>query len=198
MQKFLPSLAALTLISVLGGCNQIPIEAHANRGSPESLLAVSSAIVSVEMVSEQSADEIINWIETDQPSRAEINCFEGDPLCAKAEGVLQLYGLEYEIVSSDHTEVLLVYERVLARDCENRFIDNSVNPYNLYHPTFGCSVATNMVQMVADKRQFISPTLLDYPDAASMVNAYNRFINPSEADADSANQDYSISSVGSQ
>jgi hypothetical protein len=198
MQKFIPSLTILTIISALSGCNQIPIEAHANRGSPESLLDVSSEIVSVEMVSEQSADEIINWIETDQPSRAEINCFEGDPLCAKAQDVLNLYGLEYEIVSSDHTEVLLVYERVLARDCENRFIDNSVNPYNLPHPTFGCSVASNMVQMVADKRQFISPTLLDYADATSMVNAYNNFISTQQASAGASDDGYSASTIGTQ
>ncbi len=156
---------------------------------------VSSEVVSVEMVSEQSTQEIVNWIETDQPSRAEINCFEGDPLCAKAEETLQLYGLEYDITGSDRTEVLLVYERVITRDCENRYIDNSVNPYNLYHPTFGCSIAANMVQMVADKRQFVSPALLDYADAASMVNAYNRFINPPQ-DNPSNNNNYSVSQVG--
>jgi hypothetical protein len=178
MNTYRTFLPALVLLTALSGCNPIPIEAHANRGAPESLLDISSEVVSVEMVSDQSADEIANWIETDQPSRAELQCFEGDPLCGRAEEVLKLYGLPYEITASERTEVLLVYERVLARDCENRYIDNTINPYNLYYPTLGCSVASNLVQMVTDKRQFVSPTLLDYPDAASMVRAYNLFINP--------------------
>lgn len=194
MKTLYSSFTALVILSALSACNTIPLAAHADRGSPESLLDVSSEIVSVEMVSDQSADEIVHWIEADQPSRAELHCFEGDPLCAKAESVLQLYGLEHETTPSDKTEVLLVYERVVARDCENRFIDNSVNPYNLYHPTFGCSVASNMVQMVTDKRQFISPTLLDYPDAAGMVRAYNGYINPPK-DEQSSDDNYKAASV---
>lgn len=192
MNTYRTFLPALLLVTALSGCNRIPLEAHANRGGPESLLDVSSEVISVEMMSDQSADEIVNWIETDQPSRSEIQCFEGDPLCARAEDVLKLYGLEYEIVNSDRTEVLLVYERILARDCENRYIDNTINPYNLYYPTYGCSVASNLVQMVTDKRQFVSPTLLDYPDASSMVRAYNLFINPPKTNEDDG--DYDIGS----
>ncbi|MBY0355885.1 MAG: hypothetical protein K2Q12_09200 [Rickettsiales bacterium] len=174
------------LVALLSACSTIPTAAHFNHGAPESLLDVSSEVVSVDMVSEQSLDEVVNWIETDQPSRAELNCFEGDPLCDKAEQTLQLYGLEYQINPSEKTEVLLMYERVVTRDCEPRYIDNSVNPYNLYSPTLGCSVASNIVQMVTDKRQFVSPTLLDYSDAASTIRAYNQYINPPvEESADS-------------
>ena len=55
-----------------------------------------------------------------------------------------------------------------ARDCENRYIDDTINPYNLNHPTFGCSISVNMVQMVTDKREFTNPSLMDYPDANKM------------------------------
>ena len=190
MKKHFLSLSALILASALTACNQIPLEAYAGRGTPESLLDVSSEVVSVELVSEQSVDEIVNWIETDQPTSVELKCFEGDPLCAQTEDMLRLYGLEYEITPAEKTEAVLVYERVIARDCENRYIDNSINPYYLYHPTFGCSVASNLVQMVTDKRQFVSPTLLDYMDATSAIRSYNLFINPKEAD--DGGQEYSV------
>lgn len=196
MKRHIFLLSKLLLVSGLSACNSIPIEAHYNRGAPESLLDISSEVVSVELVSEQSVDEIVNWIETDHPSRAELNCFEGDPLCIKSEDVLKLYGLDYEVIASDRTEVLLVYERVIARDCESRYIDNSVNPYNLHSPTYGCSVAANMLQMVTDKRQFVSPALLDYMDAASAIRGYNSFVFP--ATENESEKSYDVSDVANQ
>ena len=72
----------------------------------------------------------------------------------------------------------LVYERVLARDCENRYMENTVNPYNLNYPTFGCSNASNMVQMVTDKRQFTSPALLEMQDAERVERVMDGYRKP--------------------
>ena len=65
-----------------------------------------------------------------------------------------------------------MYDRLQARNCQNRYIDNTITGYNnLNSPTFGCSTAINIVQMVTDKRQFTDPALLDVPDANKPMQA---------------------------
>jgi hypothetical protein len=160
------------LLIALSACNEVPREAFFNRGDPESLLDVSSEVVSVQLVSEQSMDEIVDWIDQDQPTRADLLCDEADPLCRAAREVLEVYGIDYRNAPSGENAVHLVYERVMARDCEHRYIDNHINPYNMSHPAFGCSLASNMVRSVTDKRQFINPPLLDYYDAERGVHVY--------------------------
>lgn len=171
------SLVGVTLL--VAACNDIPRAAYFNRGTPESLLDVSSEVVTVQVVSDSSVNEAVGFIEQDQPSRAELYCADGDTYCAAVEEVLKAYGIEYERIASPESTLQLMYERVVARDCEHRYIDNHINPYNMSHPAFGCSNASNMVQMVSDKRQFTSPNLMDYQDAAHAVKAYNeKYVNP--------------------
>jgi hypothetical protein len=160
------------------GCSKIPGDAYNDRGAPESLLDVSSEQVTVELGSADSVDEIKEWIESDQPSRAIIYCVDGDVLCDSAEEVLGLYGVEYEWMQSDYSEISLIYERVIARDCDSSYIDSRINPYNLNHPTFGCSIASNMVQMVTNRNEFVNPDLLGYMDGrttAKNMRAYRLF-----------------------
>lgn len=178
MKKLHALFPALLLLSA---CNEIPREAYFNRGNPESLLDASSEVVSVQLTSDRSIDEVVEWIDQDQPTRAELLCADGEPLCEATKEVMNLYGVEYQSAPSSENTVHLVYERVLARDCEHRYIDNHINPYNMNHPTFGCSTASNMVRMVTDKRQFISPALLDYIDAERGVGVYeNVYLNPAK------------------
>lgn len=165
-------ITALLPVLLLAACNDIPREAYFNRGSPESLLDASSEVVSVQLASDFSVEEIVDWIDQDQPTRAELLCMEGDALCNAARDVMGVYGVDYRVVPSQENTVHLIYERVLARDCEHRFIDNHINPYKMSHPAFGCSTASNMVRMVSDKRQFVSPPLLDYLDAERGVKVY--------------------------
>lgn len=175
LHKFLPVLL------VLSACNEIPREAYFNRGDPESLLDASSEVVSVQLASDRSVDEVVEWVDKDQPTRAELLCMDGDPLCEATKEVMGLYGINYQTAPSTENSVHLIYERVLARDCENRYIDNHINPYNMSYPTHGCSIASNMVRMVTDKRQFVSPALLDYLDAERGVRVYeNVYLNPSK------------------
>lgn len=179
MKKIFKALLPLALGSLaLGACSVVPNEAYFNRGTPESLLDVSSEVINVGLTSDRSVDEITDWINRDQPTRAELYCMDGDPICAGAQQVLEQFGVPVHYVAAADNNVALIYERVLARDCENRFINNTVNPYNFNHPTFGCSVASNMVQMVSDKRQFVSPALLDYADGRKAAQTYGRYLEP--------------------
>ncbi len=171
--------AFLFPVLLLAACNDIPREAFFGRGDPESLLDASSEVVSVQLVSDQSVEEVVEWVDQDQPTRAELMCMDSDPLCVAAQEVLGVYGIEYQVAPSAENTVHLIYERVLARDCEHRFIDNHINPYNMSHPAFGCSTASNMVRMVTDKRQFVSPGLLDYMDSERGQKIYQGvYLNP--------------------
>ncbi len=185
MKKIIALLPVLALVA----CNDIPRAAYFNHGDPESLLDASSEVVSVQLSSDFSVQEVVDWIDQDQPTRAELLCMEGDPLCKAAEDVMGVYGVDYKLVSSADNTVHLIYERVLARDCENRYIDNHINPYKMSHPTFGCSNASNMVRMVSDKRQFVSPPLLDYMDSERGVKVYESiYLNPRSESSEQESQ----------
>ncbi len=176
-------IRTLVIVSSLGlmlmGCSTVPRQAFFNRGTPESLLDVSSEVVTVQVASEGAVNEAVSYIEQDQPTRAELYCDQGDTYCNAMEEALKVYGLEYERIASPESTLQLVYERVVARDCEHRYIDNHINPYNLTHPAYGCSLASNMVQMVSDKRQFTNPALMDFQDADKAVRTYNeKYLNP--------------------
>lgn len=193
---------ALLIVTVIGlalaGCSTIPRGAHFNRGTPESLLDVSSEVVTVQVASEGSVNEAISYIEQDQPTRAELYCADGDTYCNAMEEALKVYGLEYERIPSPESTLQLVYERVVARDCEHRFIDNHINPYNFNHPAFGCSIASNMVQMVSDKRQFTSPALMDFPDADKAVRNYNtKYLNPANTAEDQDQETFKLENLNS-
>lgn len=176
MRYTLGRLLPLLLI----GCSEIPKEAYFDRGSPESLLDLSSEVVNVALSSGQSVDELADWVNQDQPTRAELFCMDSEPLCARARDVFDQFGVPVSHIAAADNNAVLIYERVLARDCQNRFIDNAINPYNLHHPTFGCSTASNMVQMVSDKRQFTNPGLLDYTDGEKAVATYDVYLHPAK------------------
>jgi type IV pilus biogenesis protein CpaD/CtpE len=79
---------------------------------------------------------------------------------------------------SNDNSVTLVYERILARDCDQRYVDNPRNYYNTNHRAFGCATAANMVQQVTNKQEFISPNLSDDPSAVRAINDMNRAYVP--------------------
>ncbi len=166
----------------LAACQPKPSDsAYYNRGGAESLLDVSSEVVNLGVNDNASLKELSNWIKTDQPTRAELYCFAGDPRCTEARKVLDLHGVPTMNVESGDFSVALVYERILARDCKQRFRDNSVNQWNTNHPAFGCSVAANVVQHVSDKQQFIAPNITDTPRALGAVQSYDRAMTPPTA-----------------
>ena len=177
----------IALLALTAACDTIPEEAYFDRGQPESLLDQSSEVVNFDIYDTQSITELTNWVNQDQPSRAELYCMEGDATCMETEQVLNQFGVPVTYSPSSDNMVTLVYERILARDCENRYIDNSINPYNLTHPTYGCSLAVNMVQQVTDKRQFTSPALLGYTDGLQTQRVMDSYRVPYQATAPISN-----------
>ena len=169
-------------LMALSACQPKPSDsAYYNRGGPESLLDVSSEVVNLSVADPAALQELSTWIKQDQPTRAELYCNDGDARCTQARKVLDLHGVPTMTVPSGEYNVALVYERILARDCKQRFVDNSKNQWNTSHPAFGCSVAANMVQHVSDKQQFIAPNLTDVPRAVGAVQAYDRAMTPRAA-----------------
>lgn len=179
------SITTLTALALLAttACSKIPPEAYYNNATPELLLDQSSEVVNFDVGSPESVQDMVAWVNQDQPSRAEVYCEIGDPACEEAQMVLTQFAVPFEVISSPEATVTLMYDRILARDCENRYIDNSVNPYNLSHPTYGCSNAVNMLQMVTDKRQFTNPPLLDLPDGERLQRVMAGYRQPYQVTA---------------
>lgn len=173
-----PILLAFSALSLAAACTVQPPESYFTRGGPESLMDQSSEVVTFDINTDTGVSDMTNWINQDQPSRAELACDQASPGCNQAQQSLNQFGVPVTFAPSGDNTVALYYDRVVARDCENRFIDNSVNPYNLTHPTLGCSIASNMVQHITDKRQITSPTLLDYQDGERIERAMDGYKQP--------------------
>lgn len=190
MQRF--SYLLIGLLAVTACQPKPPASAYYNRGGPESLLDVSSEVVNLSVANPGDLQELSNWIKQDQPTRAELYCSDGDKRCTEARKVLDLHGVPTMVVPSGEYNVALVYERILARDCRQRFVDNSTNQWNTNHPSFGCSVAANVVQHVSNKQQFIAPNLTDVPRAVGAVQAYDRAMTPRSAPTEGYNVQQSL------
>lgn len=152
-----------------------------SRGAPERLVDVSSEIVNLSVKTDREVDELSQWVGRDQPTRAELYCAEGTSLCTQTRQALELFGVPTMLVPSNTNTVTLVYERVLARDCNPRFVDNLHQYTSENHPAFGCSIAANMLQQITNKQQIVSPNIGDYRDAESAINYYNRYQSPPPA-----------------
>jgi hypothetical protein len=181
MQPFisLRSVAIVTALIGLSACGKPPADsAFFNRGGPEALLDVSSEVVNLSVASSQDVKDLSAWLEKDRPTRAELNCAEGERRCLEAQKVLDLQGVPMVLGNANDASVTLVYERILARDCNQRYVDNPANYYNTYHPSFGCATSANMVQQVTDKQEFVAPNLSDDPSAVRGVNDMRRAYKP--------------------
>ncbi len=172
---------AYALLAVLAGCSVPPDSAFMNRGGPESLLDVSSEVVNLSVAGKQEVSELANWIAHDQPTRAELFCNPLAASCKEAQRILRSKNVETNLNAAPSNTVTLVYERILARDCNQRYIDNGFSTYNVLPPSVGCSLAANMVQQVSDKREFINPSLTDQPSAVGAISAYRRAYAPKPA-----------------
>ncbi|MFM9890934.1 MAG: hypothetical protein ACKVOE_09935 [Rickettsiales bacterium] len=169
-------ILALTLMLV--ACQRPPDSAFLARGGPESLIDVSSEVVNLSVAGPKEITELSRWIERDPPTRAELYCGANDTRCTEAQKALQLSGVPVTLVGSGDRTVTLVYERILARDCNPRFVEVTHDQYNALSPSYGCATAANIVQHVSDKQQFVSPALSANPSAVGAVSAYNRATAP--------------------
>jgi hypothetical protein len=155
----------------------IPSTAYYNRGDPENLMDVSVEVVNIPLYSASGLHELNNLVAQDAPARAELGCNLADSYCKQAHNTLGKHGVPVRF-DSNHDGVTLYYERVMARDCENRFVENKNEKHSLPAPTFGCSVTANTVQQVSDKRQFSNPHLLDFQDGQKSVQNVERYQKP--------------------
>lgn len=168
--------AALVLL-VLAACSP-PNSAFYNRGTPESLLDVSSEVVSLGVSNKKELDALASWIEKDRPTRAELYCDITNKECRAANHLFESKGVPTVLGGAENGSVKLFYERILARDCNQRYVDQGFSWYNVEPPAVGCSVAANMVQQVSNKREFVNPNLSDDPSAVGAVDAMRRVNTP--------------------
>lgn len=173
------SLVAVSAVLVLAACGvRPPDSAYQTRGGPEALLDVSSEVVSLGTGSALDIKELEAWIARDQPSRAELNCTAADKYCRDAQRILEKASVPLAFGANAGPSVTLVYTRIVARDCNPRYVDNSLDFYNRNHPAFGCAISANMVQHVTNKQEFINPSLSDDPSAVRGVNDLKRAYAP--------------------
>lgn len=163
MKKFIYTLSVVTLLS---GCSGLGSTAIHDPVRPESLLDLSSERVSFSLEMGNSLDELTEWVNSDQPTSAELYCTQNADTCADTENVLRQFGVPFENMAGRGAgdEVILLYDRVFTRDC--------AGAENMQ----GCSVAANTVQMVVDPRQFMDPALLDLQDAERASNVYKQYL----------------------
>lgn len=178
MTQLRTAIFALSALA-LSACGQPPgPNAYLNRGEPESLIDTSSEVVNLSVASPADVKELSAWVAKDRPTRAELNCTGTGRQCTEARKVLELNGVPIMLSANNEQSVTLIYERILARDCENRYVDNTHNHYNTNHPAFGCSVAANIVQHVTNRQEFVSPNLSEAPSAVRAVNDVKRAYKP--------------------
>jgi type IV pilus biogenesis protein CpaD/CtpE len=181
MQLLTPLRSALVLSAmlVLSACGQPPASnAYYNRGAPESLLDVSSELVNLSTANSADVAELGEWIQKERPTRAELNCDSQLKSCKDAKRLLSLKRVPVVTNEVGSDTVTLVYERVVTRDCEQRFVDSHQNHYNVNHKAFGCSIASNMLQQISDKQQILNPRDLDKASAVRAVNDHHRAYTP--------------------
>jgi hypothetical protein len=170
----LTGLSALILLNFAAACSHIPDNAYYNPGSPEEQFDASKESVSIPLTSQDSIGELSDWLNNDQPSFAYITCDGLSETCAQAERILNQYAVPIRSGGMPGA-VELVYEDLEARDCHHSFVSNHINPYNLHHPSFGCSLRSNTIQMVSDRKQLMNPELtgeFEGEKAAQSVDLY--------------------------
>lgn len=170
---------------VLFACSEIPEQAYYTRGQPESLLEVTQTEAIFTLNKKTVVSDISKWIKNASPSEALLHCQKKNKICNRVEALLKKKGISTARNTSSTNEVTFFYEQISVRKCENRYIDNTVNPYNLNHPTFGCTIASNSAQMVANKQQFINPNLTDKTDARKPVQVTDFYNTATKPETDS-------------
>src|SRR5258708_7396846 len=115
-------LVAVCLLLTLAACSA-PKDSFYNRGHPESLLDVSSEIVNLNVRDKADLDALSTWIEKDAPTRAELFCDANLKTCRDAVTLLESREVAVSVTPSPNNAVTLTYERIVARDCNQRYLD---------------------------------------------------------------------------
>lgn len=152
--------------TLLFACTPAPKEYYFNRGEPESLLDLDTTAYNLEIKSPASIQQLTDVVSKEQPTRAKLRCLKSEPLCRETKNVLTQFAVPFEYQDSPASKVSVFYDSMKVRNCQNRYIDITQSDLkSLNSPTLGCSTASNMVQMVSDKSQFLDPKRLGPTDA---------------------------------
>ena len=143
--------------------------------TPESLIDRSSERVTFSLAAPSAKQDITEWLMKDVPSRVELECSGTDSVCGAITKELDHRAIPVQMgAAAGQPKAVLIYDRFVARACDNQFKDNSFNPYNHNQPALGCSVSSNVVQSVADSAQFINPPMMDNSSANQAVRAVRK------------------------
>ncbi len=172
------SFALIACLALVVGC-ALPESAYKNPGQPEALLDKSAERVSFSLAPKTAIADLTAWVDKDQPTRAELSCSADNLMCQRAEDVLRSFAVPFKHIAAkqNSSDIVLVYERITARKCDNSYIDNRHNFRNLHHPAFGCSVASNIMQTISNPQQIINPALSGLRDAEKAVQDVDAYHN---------------------
>ena len=185
----------MTSLCLLTACDPLPRSAYNNRGNPESQLTKSTDIVTLDIASNASLNTLSDKLAAAQPTHAVLSCDPAQKICKKARGILATFDVPTQIIGEDNA-VALMYDRTETTDCDSSFVDNSQNSDNLNHPAFGCSLRSNTVNMVSDKKQFTNPSITGQMDGEKAAQNYDHYTNPSPAATASSGLSSSLVSSG--
>ncbi len=170
-------LIAFSLLT-LTGCGDAPLpQAYQIQNSPEKLMTVVSDTVRIDLGQKNYTEQLTDMLSDNPPTRAVLHCIATTKACKNAARILTRNKIVTENGGSGN-DVALVYEHTEARDCNQRYVDNSINEDNLNYESLGCATTANIAQMVTDKRQFTKPNMLDYQDGEKAATTYDTYTNP--------------------
>jgi hypothetical protein len=179
MKQSLKKYGLVACVLALSACDKTP-GVYPNKGDPESLIDLSSETVTLGLSSKNALARLADMVAEDKPTGAQLKCSLNSNRCAQAKEIFERNLVPIHLTNEKNNSVVLSYERVVVRDCNPHYIDNMSGSRSYNHPSFGCAVAGNMVQMVSDKRQFTNPGLLDFPDAEKAEQNYKNYLKPSD------------------
>ena len=168
----LTALTLLVCVSLLQACTTAQKTGFI---TPESLIDRSSERVTFSLATPSAKQDITDWLAKDMPSRVELECSGDNGVCSTIAQELDRRHVPLQMgATGGQPKAVLIYERFVARACDNQFKDNSFNPFNHNHPALGCSVSSNLVQSVSDSTQFTSPAMMDGTPATQAIRAVRK------------------------
>ena len=170
---------------VLAACAEVPPDPYSDKGAPETMLSVSSEVVNFDLDSPSLLGDLSDALTKNPPSSATLNCSSTGQVCANVRAVFNRFDIHLQESSGKEVGVTLLYDRMVTHSCQNRYVDNMFDHNELNHPAFGCSVRSNMLNMVVDKKQFTSPAALDPRDGEKVEQNYQDYLKPPVAPANS-------------
>jgi hypothetical protein len=150
---------------------------YENPGDVIKKLNVTAEVIDVDLTSATMLSDLTKLIQNNPPTRIIVNCPLSDVDCKKANDIILNSNIPSTETGSGDT-IALVYEKITADECHSGYVNNSSNAYNLNHPSFGCSMRSNTLNMVSDKKQFTNPKLSDFRSGEKAVKNYNDYITP--------------------